>query len=852
MNARKEKILQTLKAMCRENNDNTENPSGITTQMIADSTGIDRSNVSRELNALLNDGKVIKIKGKPTLYIEKSIFMLKYGKEQIPSTFKSMDSMLAVVSSKDSSDDTYTPYSTGTEETLPLSNSFRRLVGENGSLKMQIEQAKAAILYPPNGLHMLILGETGIGKSTFVESIYQFLISTNNKKKAPLIVFNCADYSYNLQLIYSQLFGYGKGAFTGADKDKNGLVEDAREGILFLDEVHRLPPEAQEMLFQLMDRGQYRRLGESKIIHNNKVLIICATTEDPDSSMLQSFLRRIPVVISIPNLNSRPDYEKIELINHFFSKECSRLNEVLEVTRHVFLCLLFHRYKSNIGELYSTIQIICAKAYLNKITYNKKNVDIDISHIPKSLIESYTTNRLHSEEKFNFYPFEIKEILVYNPKQIVSQNISGHTDHKYDYDYYYLIRQKYEELIEKDYSKSDMRNFIEETIENNFHDLFKTANKNTGHNVELVQKFIDSSVYSKVINIVKEINELNYMLDSTNVLYGFMLHIENLVCRIRSNRYLRKINNDKVKIQYSEEYSIAQRIKKMIETEFSIFIPDDEIAFLSLFIHSTRAAKISNKVIGVIVICHGKAIATDMASVANTLLGVTHAQALDMPLNMNISEIKNSVVKLIKGHKNSKGILLLVDMGSLTYLDRLIKEEIDIPIKVIDMVSTPIVIEATRKAMMSDMSLDILVSDLSSFALTKKSLNMQENVYGSSVFLNKVYNNILLDNFTFLDHKKAVELLLHVLSVIVKHYQIQSTDALIIKFLFHNSSMLERVIRREALEYYKDEKEILNDKELIDTIKGAFKLIEQTFGIEIPLSELQYIAEMFLPYQRAH
>ena len=58
------------------------------------------------------------------------------------------------------------------------------------------------------------------------------------------------------------MFGHVKGAFTGADTDKIGLVEKANGGILFLDEVHRLPPDGQEMLFYLMDKGEYNRLGD--------------------------------------------------------------------------------------------------------------------------------------------------------------------------------------------------------------------------------------------------------------------------------------------------------------------------------------------------------------------------------------------------------------------------------------------------------------------------------------------------------------------------------------------------------------------------------------------------------------
>lgn len=75
---------------------------------------------------------------------------------------------------------------------------------------------------------------------------------------APFVVFNCADYANN-----PQLFGVKKGAYTGAVEQK-GLIEKANGGILFLDEVHRLTPEGQEMLFTFIDGGMYRRLGESE------------------------------------------------------------------------------------------------------------------------------------------------------------------------------------------------------------------------------------------------------------------------------------------------------------------------------------------------------------------------------------------------------------------------------------------------------------------------------------------------------------------------------------------------------------------------------------------------------------
>ena len=129
-------------------------------------------------------------------------------------------------------------------------SAFNRIIGFDGSLKAQIQQAKAAILYPPNGLHTLILGPTGVGKSNLAEAMYEFALETGTlQKDAPFIIFNCADYAENPQLLLSQLFGHIKGAYTGAVVSKEGLVEKADGGILFLDEVHRLPPEGQELLY---------------------------------------------------------------------------------------------------------------------------------------------------------------------------------------------------------------------------------------------------------------------------------------------------------------------------------------------------------------------------------------------------------------------------------------------------------------------------------------------------------------------------------------------------------------------------------------------------------------------------
>ncbi|MBP2032176.1 transcriptional regulator with AAA-type ATPase domain [Clostridium algifaecis] len=153
------------------------------------------------------------------------------------------------------------------KESLKQNNNvdiFSSLVGYDGSLKKCIKQAKAAVRYPPFGLSTLIIGESGTGKTLFVEYMHKYAVQQQIiHKNAPFISLNCADYGDNPQLLLSILYGYKKGSFTGADNDTEGLVEKANNGILFLDEIHRLPPKGQEILFSLLDKGTFKRLGET-------------------------------------------------------------------------------------------------------------------------------------------------------------------------------------------------------------------------------------------------------------------------------------------------------------------------------------------------------------------------------------------------------------------------------------------------------------------------------------------------------------------------------------------------------------------------------------------------------------
>ncbi|MEC3794032.1 sigma 54-interacting transcriptional regulator, partial [Clostridioides difficile] len=198
---------------------------------------------------------------------------------------------------------------------------FNSIIGYDNSLKEVIEQIKTAVLYPNGGLTIMLTGESGVGKTFLAKIIYKYSVSSNVlEKNSPYNVLNCAQYYNNLELLSSLLFGHVKGAYTGANESRAGLIEQSDGGVLFLDEVHRLNSEGQEKLFTFMDTGTFSRIGENGVIRKARVRLIFATTESL-SEFLQTFLRRIPINIYVPNIEERGTIEKRKIVEHFIYEE---------------------------------------------------------------------------------------------------------------------------------------------------------------------------------------------------------------------------------------------------------------------------------------------------------------------------------------------------------------------------------------------------------------------------------------------------------------------------------------------------------------------------------------------------
>jgi transcriptional regulator with AAA-type ATPase domain/transcriptional regulatory protein LevR len=862
---RKEKVYLNLKKLTQDI-DFSQNPSlenmGFETMLLAAQLGITRNNVSTELNHLVAEGKVIKILGKPVRYLDRIWLeanaeiilkdpIIKHGHD-----FKKliMETSLTCKAEEET-------FSCNKNEihhllenhTKPKSDIFENIVGAGDDLKNQVKQARAAILYPPNGLHTLLIGPTGIGKTTFAEIMYRYAIEIGRlQPNAPYVIFNCADYAENLQLLVSHLFGSVKGAFTGADTEKKGLVDQANGGILFLDEVHRLPPEGQEMLFSLMDRGSYRRLGESENNRKANILMIAATTEDPKEVILGTLLRRIPVIIMLPSLAERSLKGRMTLICQFFREESVKIKIPVTVSKEVLKILLIYKCPGNIGQLKNDIQLMCANAFVEYVTEQQSNVHIKLSQLTQRLKEGFFTidnKRQEIAKVFNLNDFE--SITFNGAKEDLHaslKNVLLYDDYKTEEDFYDVILESAQKFIEKGLSIGEIRERINKQIQNRFHGSFPASKDN---NLLLEKEILAKIVTPEIVNIIEEaLKESGVAMElsfDTKVIYSLALHMETLVERLRLGQISIHPNIKKIYKEHQQEYAVAEKIKNKLEETLRIHIPDDEVAFTAMLLYSLNIRK-NEENIEVLVITHGYATATNMVQVAQTLLGYDCIHALDMPLEEKVEVILDKAIEMVKTINKGRGVLLLVDMGSLTTFSEIISERTGIPTRTVKMVSTPMVIEAARKAMMPNMSLDMLVESVNGMSPLIggriKVDNSPVSIGYSSIIYQERAVAMLEEILTFLNVKKASGLLNEVLETIAGACNAVSDESIRIKFLFHCSCMIERIIKNEPLPY----NNFLHIKELKESlfkiIKAKFTVVEEVFGIDIPDTELAYIVEM--------
>lgn len=553
---------------------------------------------------------------------------------------------------------------------------FNNVIGYNASLSKQIETCKSAVVYPNNGMPIILLGDSGVGKSFLAEVIYDYALFKNViEKDAPFVVFNCADYANNPELLSAYLFGYKKGAFTGADKDTKGLIEEADGGFLFLDEVHRLSPEGQEKLFLLLDKGIYRRIGDSNSAKGLNVRFIFATTENPDESLLQTFLRRITIQVRIPSYNQREIGERLELIHHLFSTEARDINKDILVSNAVINILLDLKSKGNVGKLKNIIKMCCANSYLK---YNdRNNISINIEDLPSKHI-------IESKNILDYFKSENMLIKANsNRVNFVSNILSDDNNYNEDIEGIYKVTKRGSSLsYNKENLTRELRKRITLIVD-------KCIYKSEFGRMEEIESFYRLGI-SDALKVINDKYGTKYQGNTEKVLARLFIEFkckDSTKDNYEYERYILRVINS----QYSRVSTISNMFFKIIGRSLDYKISNRLRIITILYFLSITDYKCSQ--INGIILAHGYSTASSIASLTNNIYEEFIFESFDMPFDIKPKEVIKQLIGYLKTIDTSRGVLLLVDMGSLFTIGDEIKNYVEGDIGIINNITTQIALD---------------------------------------------------------------------------------------------------------------------------------------------------------------
>jgi two-component system NtrC family response regulator len=289
------------------------------------------------------------------------------------------------------------------EKQVGKTYDFNTILGSSAQILDAIALAKKVA---PTDATVLLLGETGTGKEVFAQAIH----TGSKRANKAFIALNCS--AFSKELLESELFGHTSGAFTGAQKDKKGLIESANNGTLFLDEIGELPLELQAKLLRFLEAGEFIKVGDNKTTRVN-VRIIAATNRNLQDEIIAGnfredlYFRLSGFKIILPNLRDRKKDIAL-LAKHFLEKFAVKNNPGIKRMSAAFLeHLQNHFWKGNIREL---------KNILERSVILAEGEELQLSDLPLELQSNQPKNSDKTISAFDLASIEklhIQRVLIH-------------------------------------------------------------------------------------------------------------------------------------------------------------------------------------------------------------------------------------------------------------------------------------------------------------------------------------------------------------------------------------------------------------------------------------------------------
>lgn len=290
-----------------------------------------------------------------------------------------------------------------------LARLSEELVGDSGvMLNLRQEVLRGANTL----LSVMVQGETGTGKELVAKAVHHY----SARHQAPFVAINCAAIPENL--LESELFGYTKGAFSGAASNKIGLIAQADKGTLFLDEIGDMPLALQSKLLRVLESGDFRALGASTEMHSDFRLVAATHVKlkekvDAGEFRRDLYYRLCQFPITVPRLSER--LGDVPILTHHFIRRFNRQHHthIAGIRYETLSKLGEYGYPGNVRELRNMVEYACA--------LTSHNGEIDITALPSFAESQIEIDELKDNEYANIG--DLKEAVAQFERNIIRTRI---------------------------------------------------------------------------------------------------------------------------------------------------------------------------------------------------------------------------------------------------------------------------------------------------------------------------------------------------------------------------------------------------------------------------------------------
>ena len=771
---------------------------GADAEYVASKINVERANVSRELNQLWKNGKLIKFQGRPVYFMDYITVKKDFPSQYIPLLIPYGKNLSAYLGEE--------------KEDRPLKtqhNPLDRIVGaQNGSMTTIVDDIISAISYKTHSLPVLIKGEKGLRRRSFVNAIFDYArINGIKAEDSRLIIINCLEYQDAGDRFLMRIFGYG---------DEKGAFELANKGIIFLQNIHCLHFNQLTPVTDALTFGYYSKVDEIRR-RKLEVSIIASINENASKDQLEFYSGIFPVVVEIPSFNNRNVYEKIEMILSIFTDEAVSLNTSIVLNKSILSIFLQYHYEENERQLVNYIRITCANALRHQNSELEKALYINIDHLPLDLISSTSD--------FGNDPFYTSALNLFEKDYLLCES-SGHCE---SFEFFKSIQDKYNEKNLIDFSRqlylndkrlSNLDQYIDESIETVLH-------CDEAHYQKL-RSFVANSVR---LVFLKEIFSNPYysrILENNRILYAMMVTVSDYM---ENRPELSKIDFKEDSVEYSSARDICEQLS----------IDDGAVVFYIYRYLKKALGYFDHHKGSVLIVSRGESIASQYKQ-----LCIKYAQENDIRIEaidyhefLQYNDILELITSRVSSLENDLGTIIITDSLPLNDIENIIKEKTGSKCKVIAPLSYDMIIRCIEQLSRS-ISID-------SIGLNVKVISKQkQNEESDDDFIERFTSDVLATTLTHINPKKAVDVLLVSLDEILDELKIIKSRDIIVKYLSHGVHMLERVIKRQPLNYYQLNKFTAENYNLMDIIAKSLSAAENTFDLSVPSCEIAYLAEIFL------